>query len=381
MAAAGVEPMPEPAGDGAPRPMVVGQMIGELPVGGAERLFVDLVNALDCPGKFVVLLRPPRSGPSMIGNLDGNTPVYHVPVRKRYLPFDLMRLAGFLRDMRCDVVHSHMFWANLYGAISASLARVPVLVTSEHGRNEWKGAWHRWAERKVISRVADRRLCVSEDILRCRRDVDGVPEKLLEVVPNGTQIPASAIGTEHDDLVIGSVGRLVPAKDFPTLVRAVAILLARGYRFRTEIVGEGPERAAIEDAIDAAGVGGSVSLVGHQDRVSEWLSRWSLFVSSSVREGQPVALLEAMAHGLPCVATAVGGVPDTMRDGAEGLIVKPGDAEALAGAIASLIDDRSRRSQLATAARQRAIDDFSIDALARRCEAIYRQALTSKGSG
>jgi glycosyltransferase involved in cell wall biosynthesis len=88
-----------------------------------------------------------------------------------------------------------------------------------------------------------------------------------------------------------------------------------------------------------------------------------------------------MAHGLPCVATAVGGVPDTMRDGAEGLIVKPGDAEALAGAIASLIDDRSRRSQLATAARQRAIDDFSIDALARRCEAIYRQALTSKGSG
>jgi glycosyltransferase involved in cell wall biosynthesis len=358
--------------------MIVAQMIGELPVGGAERLFVDLFNAIDCEDKFVVLLRRPGPGPSLIGDLDDGTPVYQVPVRKRYLPVDLMRLAKFLRSMRCDVVHSHMFWANLYGAIAAHLARVPVVVTSEHGRNEWKRARHRWAERHVISRVADRRLCVSEDILRCRRDVDGVPGHLLEVLPNGTRIPERAVDRDHPDLVIGSVGRLITAKDFPTLVQAAAILLARGYSVRTEIVGEGPERDSIQRAIDEAGVGASVTLVGNQDNVSEWLSKWSVFVSSSVQEGQPIALLEAMAHGLPCVATAVGGVPDTMRNGTDGLIVMPGDAVALADAIAGLIDDRTRMRQLGDSARQRAIDDFSIDALAQRCVTTYRHALCSK---
>jgi glycosyltransferase involved in cell wall biosynthesis len=361
--------------------MVVAHIIGELPVGGAERLFVDLFNAIDCGEKFVVLLRDPPGGPSMTVHLDSSAAVHVVPVRKRFLPFDLLRLANFLRKKRCDVVHSHMFWANLYGSIAAFLARVPAVVTSEHGRNEWKGAFHRWAETALISRIADRRLCVSEDILRCRRDVDGVPERLLEVVPNGTLIPEETAAGRREDVVIGSVGRLVPAKDFPTLVEAAALLLSRGYRFRTEIVGEGPEHDKIQRAIDAAGVAGHVALVGQQNNVGEWLDRWSIFVSSSIREGQPVALLEAMAHGLPCVATSVGGVPDTLRDGSEGLLVQPGRPDLLADAVASLLDDRAEMVRLGAAARQRVIDNFSIDALAQRCVDIYRQILRNNAGG
>lgn len=361
--------------------MIVAQIIGQLPIGGAERLFVDLSNAIRSREKLVVLLRRPGTGPSMIDKLDEATDVHVVPIRKRSLPVDLARLAAFLRRRRCDVVHSHMFWANLYTAIAASVARVPVVVTSEHGRNEWKTAWHRWAEVHVISRVADRRLCVSEDILRRRHEVDGVPSQLLEVIPNGTRIPDQPVSRVDGETVIGSVGRLVTAKDFPTLVEAVALLRSRGYRLRAEIVGEGADRQRIEDAIVRHDADETVSLVGHQDDVSSWLARWSLFASSSIQEGQPVALLEAMAHGLPCVATSVGGVPDTMRDGSEGLIVPPGQPDKLADAIAGLLDDEPRRNALGDAARQRAIDDFSIDALARRCETIYSQALRQTGRG
>lgn len=357
--------------------MVVAQIIGGLPVGGAERLFVDLFNALDCNEKLVVLLREVDDGPSMLPNLEPGSNVHIVPVRKKNLPFDLLRFAKFLRAERCGVVHSHMFWANLYTAIAAAIARVPVVVTSEHGRNEWKNAWHRWAERSLISRIADKRLCVSEDILKCRRDVDGVPESLLEVLPNGTRIPEVRERRRSDETVIGTVGRLVAAKDYPTLVESVAILLSRGYRLRTEIVGDGPERETILRAVKAAQVEEHVSLVGYQDNIGEWLSRWTVFVSSSIREGQPVALLEAMAHGLPCVATAVGGVPDTIREGAEGLLVPPRRADMLADAIAGLLDDQDRMHALGRAARQRVIDDFSIDAVARRCVELYEEILRS----
>ena len=123
------------------------------------------------------------------------------------------------------------------------------------------------------------------------------------------------------------------AKDYSTLIRAVAILAGRGIDVQLEIVGDGPERAGIEQAIAREGVASRVRLAGLRTDVSEWLARWAVFASSSTREGQPVALLEAMACGLPSVVTAVGGVPDTLVDGVEGIVVPPTNPEALADGL------------------------------------------------
>ncbi len=360
--------------------MVVAQIIGDLSIGGAERLFVNLCNALETDKTHVILTGGAHCESPLLEDLRTDIEVHHVRVRHRSWVRDVRKLSRLLREVGCDVVHTHMFWPNLAGTIAARLARVPVIVTSEHGRNEWKHAWHRWLERRVISRYADARLCVSQDILRRRRDDDGVPEHLLRMVPNGTVV-ADVVGHERQQDLIGSVGRLVDAKDYPTLVRAIAILKGRGTNVRLEIVGDGPERNAIEEAMAREGIGSRISLVGIQTNVGDWLARWSLFVSSSIREGQPLALLEAMAAGLPGVVTAVGGVPDTLADGVEGIVVPPSDPEALADGIQRLLADEELRSASGQAARERVIRDFSIASLATTCSQLYASVLRSKTAG
>jgi glycosyltransferase involved in cell wall biosynthesis len=360
--------------------MVVAKVIGDLSIGGAERLFVNLCNALEADKTLVILTGGAHCKSPLLEDLRPDIEVHYVRVRHRSWIWDVWKLSRLLRRAGCDVVHTHMFWPNLAGTIAARLARVPVIVTSEHGRNEWKRAWHRWLEMRVISRYADARLCVSQDILRRRRDDDGVPEQLLRMVPNGTVVP-EVIGHERQQNLIGSVGRLVDAKDYPTLVRAIAILKERGEDVRLEIVGDGPERKTIEAAIAREGVGTRISLVGTQTNVGDWLARWSLFVSSSVREGQPLALLEAMAAGLPGVVTAVGGVPDTLADGVEGFVVPSNDPEALALGIQRLLGDEELRSACGQAARERVIRDFSIASLANTCSQLYSSVLQAKRVG
>ena len=360
--------------------MRIAQVIDDLRVGGAERLFVDLVNALPEDEKFVILLSDNEVTPNLEASLETGVEVYKVRIRKRTVYRDVLRLAKLLRKLDCDVLHSHTFWANFYGSVAARIADIPVIVTSEHGRNEWKRGRHKWIESRVISRCAQHRLCVSQDILERRRDVDGIPGDKLVLVPNGTRIPDIERHREPDQVVIGSVGRLVAAKDFPTLIRAVGLLRKKGADCTLEIVGGGPEESLIREEVNRLGLKQHVKLAGFQDNVGAWLKGWSLFAVSSINEGQPIALLEAMAHGLPCVVTSVGGIPDTLTNEKEGLIVPARDPDALAEALYRLIEDRALRRQLGSSARDRVCKDFSIDALASRCCDIYRATLES-GSG
>ncbi len=355
--------------------MVIAQVISDLRIGGAERLFVDLVNSLPAERVIVVMIDPEATEPNFEDSLARHVEVIRLPVRKRTSLLAVPRLSALFRKRKVDVVHTHMFWPNLYGSVAAALAGVPVLVTSEHGMNKWKRRWHKWAEAEIISRVAYRRLCVSRDILERRRDEDGVPDRILCLAPNGTRVPAEAVAVANGPVIIGSVGRLVREKDFPTLIRAVGKLHRQGIRCRLELVGEGPSRGDIEATVRDEGIDELVTLAGSQKDVGAWLKRWSVFASSSVQEGQPVALLEAMAHGLPCVATDVGGVSQTLDNGSEGIIVPPDDADALAGALARLIADSELRSAFGSKARERVKREFSIDSLAAKCMDIYCEGM------
>ena len=240
--------------------MIIAQVIGDLKIGGAERLFVNLANSLNAD-IVVILIGRGEIRRDLQQGLGSQIRVYESPVRKRALVTDLIRLARLLKKLNCAVVHTHMFWSNLYGSLAAALASVPVMVTSEHGRNEWKKPRHRWLERHVISRIASRRLCVSRDILERRRDVDGVPHEKLEVAPNGTPVPQLHDDEVERENVIGSVGRLVREKDYPTLVEGHVLVVERGHNWRLEIVGEGPAKPDIEKAIREHDVSDYVALV------------------------------------------------------------------------------------------------------------------------
>jgi glycosyltransferase involved in cell wall biosynthesis len=181
--------------------------------------------------------------------------------------------------------------------------------------------------------------------------------------------------------VIGAVGRFIPAKDYPLLIEAAASLKDSGYKFKLQILGDGPERANVSECISKLGVEDIVDLPGMVSDVSRWYREFDIYVSSSLREGQPVALLEAMAHRLPVVATNCGSIASTVGDQEGGLIVPPGDDRALASALAKLIDDAQLREKFGENARGRAEREFSVTAVAAEHTRLYEEILATKGLG
>jgi glycosyltransferase involved in cell wall biosynthesis len=354
--------------------MRIAHLIGSVALGGAERVVVNLLNAL-VEERPTLVLMDRREGNDLLSELDSRIEVLRVPCRRSRMPRDVVRLAKALRSRRIEVLHSHMFGASLNGALAARIGRIPVFVTSEHGRNTWKKPWHRWVERNVISRYADARICVSEDIRDVRRQRDRIPQDKLVVIPNGSQLGTPGSDVLHAVPEVLAVGRLIDAKDYPTLLRAAGLLRDQGRRFVLKIVGDGPLREALVRESVAAKLDSHVEWLGSRRDVNVLMPACDVFVLSSIREGQPMVLLEAMAAARPIVATRVGGIPETVRDGAEALLVPPGNPAALAEAIARLLDDRALARRLGENARARMREKFSIEAMAQAHLNLYTQLL------
>ena len=370
----------EPAASAAaPRRLRLTHVIGYLNIGGAERHFVDLLNAMPGVDRMAVFIGADRGAGDLRGALDPAIKQVQVVIRRRSALGGLLRLAGVLRDHRSDVVHSHMYAANLYGSLAARLAGVPVIITTEHGENRWKGPYHRWLERQVISRLTDRRLCVSEEILRRRADQEGVPREKLALVANGTVMPEiESEARTGSALTIGAVGRMVTQKDYPSLLAAMARLRDAGREFRLCMIGDGPELPGLRRLAADQGLEERVEFTGAINGVDAWYRKFDLFVMSSVQEGLPLALLEAMSYAIPCVATDVGAISAALDDGVEGTIVPPGDPVALADAIDRYFDDPALRTMHGNSGRERIRRDFSIEAVAERHLGLYRQLLERK---
>ena len=356
-------------------------VVGHLNFGGAERQIVNLLNALISLRPTLILTTDHQNN-DLLPQLDRAVRVVQNPCRLARMPFDVHRLAQLLRKLRIDVLHSHMFWPNLYAARAAVAASVPVFVTTEHGINPWKRPWHRWLERHVISRRAQRRICVSDDIRRMRIQEDRLPPSQLVVIPNGTPIPARGRDERPmaNPVLLLAVGRLVPAKDFPTLLRAIRHLRKDGYHVLLRIAGEGPLRSELEQLARSLDVVANVQFLGNRPDVQELLQSSDVFVMSSRREGQPLVLLEAMAAEIPIVATTAGGIPNTVRSGVEALLVPAGDHVALAAALEQLITDPAQARALAQNAKRRVTTDFSIEAIASAHLDLYAQCLSEMRS-
>lgn len=360
-------------------PIRVAQIIGDLRIGGAEKHFVSLMNALPADYRLAVLTSPRVAQPNLLQDLQSNVHLERVGMRKRSAFIDIWKLVSLLRRQKCNVVQTHMFWPNLYGSIAARLAGVDVVITTEHGENRWKKPFHRWLERNVISRIADFRYCVSDAILRNRRDVDSVPPQKLRVIANGTKVPDEPARLWTNDVpVIGSVGRFVSQKNYPLLLDVIAALRNNGYEARGCIVGDGPEMAAVKQKISDLQLQDVIELPGMVTDVEPWFRKFDLYAISSNEEGQPVSLLEAMSYGLPVVSTDVGAISVTMEHGLEGSIVPSGDVHEFTGALQRYLNDRDFAASCGRNARARVIRDFSIEAIAGQYAACYSEVLANK---
>jgi glycosyltransferase involved in cell wall biosynthesis len=354
--------------------------------GGAQAYVAGLLPAL--AARFDIVVAAHGDGPLREASRAAGArfvPLRHV--RRALHPLrdllGLVELVVLMRRAAPDILHANSSKAGVLGRLAAAVAGVPVRIFTVHGwafsaSSGLVSTLYRWADR-LVAPLTTLTICVAE-----RERVAGLaagtcrPERTV-VIPNAVDVEAVP-PARHDGnppLVV-SVGRLAAPKDAVTLVRALAAL--PGGRFTGLIVGDGPDRPAVEEEVRRLGVQDTVELAGTRDDVPELLARADVFVLSSRSEGAPMSILEAMAAGLPVVATRVGGVDELVADGDTGMLVPPGDAAALSAALGLLIADPALRRRLGEAGRERVRRRFDVREQRRAHLAAYSAELRRRGA-
>ena len=370
----------------APRLNVM-QMTDVTGRGGAEKALVDLALHLD-RRRFNVSVCATRSA----GNYQPLLDAAGVPtiILERNSRWDAAKLGGLVRLLRrqhVHVLHTHLFGTNTWGRLLGKLAGVPVIIAHEHWSS--KAGREVWVDR-LLYRLSDRIIVPSAASKQLVMEMEQIPARYLSVVYNGvdmTQFAPQAeraairaeLGMADDAVVIGSVGRLSADKGGQDgLIRAVADVRQTYPQVRLVFVGDGPLRINLEALVLERGLADVVHFTGQRADVARLLGAFDIFVLPSLREALPIAVIEAMAVGLPVVAARIGGIPEVVEDGTTGCLVPPGDEAALAAMLTQLVADPALAARLGAAGQARVQAQFTVEQMVRRVEHLYDELARRK---
>jgi glycosyltransferase involved in cell wall biosynthesis len=389
------------------KPLRVLHVIGGDDTGGALSYLLPLLAALRAQGCDAHLLCLGGGG---LADAAASRDLPHTVIPMSH-PWDVRVMAPLRRHLTGEdrqVVHTHGMRANLpVRLVLPTMPRQPLLFTTVHSdlaqdySSSLKSRGYDLIDRATRPLVAGF-CCVSAALAR-RLVERGIPESRVHVVHPGIEVgrggaagapaaagveaapPAERAAPIHDP-TIGTVARLVPVKDLGLLLDAVALVAQEVPQVRAIIVGDGSERAALERRSSEQDLAGRVEFLGRVTPARPVLARFDVFALSSASEGIPISALEAMDEGLPVVATAVGGLPETVQDGVTGFLVKrapdrAATAVALAGRLAELLRDPVLRQRMGEAGKRRVADDFSAEAAGRTMLSLYARELAAPSTG
>ncbi len=373
------------------QPIRVMRVITQLSRGGVEAKLAELLPLLRERGFDVSVCCIKEAGSLAHRFAEAGIPVHVLPVRSRLHPIDMLRLARFMRRQQIDVVHTHMYAANITGTIAARLAKVPVIISNVH--NVGKFASRRQVlQDRILSRFRQTTVCVSERVKADYLEATGLSNEKVMVIYNGVDTERfrpswqagkptprqvrKELGIEEREHVLISAGRLIPQKSPDLLIAAFKIVHKSLPDTRLLILGTGELRDDLMAMTDKIGLSRGVIFAGFREDIAECLAASDVFVSSSVKEGFSNVLLEALASGLPAVVTDVGGNREAVRDGREGFLCRPG-AEELAERIMRILDDSGLRERMSKNARERAME-FGLRQMADQTAALYHRHFSQK---
>jgi glycosyltransferase involved in cell wall biosynthesis len=360
--------------------------------GGAERLLVTTARRRDRKRVVVRVLYLLPHKVALVGELEAEgVPVAWLGYRDALDPRWLAALRRSLIQDPVDIVHAHnpvMAVGARIVAHSLSRRLRPQVVVTDH--NVWHGYMpvSRWAD-GLTGRLDDARLAVSEAVWA---SLPTPIQRRSQVVLQGIEVeqiraqraergPMRAeLGLDPDVLVVGTVANLRAQKAYPHLLAAALEVVERLPHVRFLAVGQGPLEAEVSALHARLGLGDRFLLLGHRPDAVRVMAACDVFVLASLYEGLGVAVMEALALGLPVVATAVGGVPEVVHHNCEGLLVPPGQPSELAAALVTLLTDAQRRQRMAAAAARRG-EELTIDTAVRRTEAVYQELAMSAAGG
>jgi glycosyltransferase involved in cell wall biosynthesis len=323
------------------------------------------------------------------GELSGPLQEAGIPVRplldrlikRRFSLAFARKLRRLLKEGGFDLVHAHVYASATAAAVATLGLDVPLMIT-EHS----EGSWHtrhtrqmsRWAYRH-----AKRLVAVSSPIHRLLLEEYDVPPERVILVPNAVTAssdttlgePPSVADKRREGPLVGVVAQLKPEKGLGTFLEAAARVSPLLPNVHFLVVGDGPLRGELEALAERLDLDRHVRFVGYRSNARALVELLDVLVVPSLSEGAPLVVLEAMAAGIPVVASAVGGIPEQIRHEREGLLFPPGDSTALGDALLGLLRNPARARHLGEAGRRRSASEFSHAIMVRRVEAVYRTAL------
>jgi len=357
-----------------------------LNIGGLERVIIDLLKGTD-RGRY----RPIVCCIHSRGALADEAEELGVPVillndaqanknrgkslRKTAIVFKLTQL---MNKEKISIVHTHNPLPHLYGSLAARFAGVPVVVHTKHGRN-YPANKKRVLLNRLLSCLTDEIVAVSRDAYDVSVNIENIGKRKVSTIINGIDVTKYAQvhkgQNNSDGVIIGHVARLSPEKDQLTLLKSFAIVAKRLENATLVIAGDGQMRQQLQTEAIQLGVADKISFLGFRNDIPELLQTFGLFVLSSIKEGTSLTILEAMAAGLPVVATNVGGNPEVVEHGHTGYIVPPKHPEKLADAIIEILSDKKKAKTMGANGRIIAQRNYSLERMCRAYEEIYWRLL------
>jgi glycosyltransferase involved in cell wall biosynthesis len=375
----------------SPAPIRVGFVLHVMQVAGAEVLVDETIRRLG-----------PRIDPVVfcldaVGTLGQRLLADKIPViaygRRPGLDWSVSRrMATDIGTRQVQVLHAHQYTPFFYSAIAARLSGAkPRVIFTEHGRHypDVVSARRRWINRIVLDRLADDVNAVCDFSARSLAEKDGFRRDRIHVIPNGIDAPKYAPSTDISALriklgldpsrkYVACVARFHPVKDHRTLIDAFGLVAAQHHDTDLLLVGDGALRVELERQCRELGLSSRVRFLGVRDDVADILRAVDVFALTSVSEAASITLLEAMGSGLPVVVTAVGGNPEIVRDGVDGLLAPRGDARAIGTALTRLLEGAALRARLGQSAATRVRSTYRLEQTVDKYYDLYATLAPSR---
>jgi glycosyltransferase involved in cell wall biosynthesis len=365
-------------------------LVDSFEIGGTETQAVELALRLD-PARYAVTLGSLQMRGPLLAKLHGSTVSVmewnaRGGVNSPRGIYQILRLARFLRRERFEVVHAHDLWSNLLAIPAARLARVPVIISSR--RDLAHLTWYTPRRRKFLRYLQSLSTIVLVNSRQIREQLvreDGFRSEFIRVIHNGIDpdqfsrvVPERGRlfpGMDNCRLIVSTGNMHTDVKGHPTLIEAARLICGRFPHVKFVLIGNGKKKALFESKVSELGLEPNFLFLGSRPNVAEILACCDMAVLPSQAEGFSNALLEYMATGLPTVATDVGGNPEVIENGINGLLVRPNDPTALADAISSLLENPRFAAQLGAAGKERVHRHFAFAQLTSNADSLYSELL------
>jgi L-malate glycosyltransferase len=286
-----------------------------------------------------------------------------------------LRIRAIIKNGNFNVIHSHRYKENFLAFLASLWLNSPRLISTLHGMPEHMSSSKANIVQRLnlffLARRFEATVAVSRDIHDTLIEQFGFNKENVPIIHNGISLPLPINERKNNSkCIIGSAGRFVPIKNYPMMIE-IARRCGAASKVNFELAGSGPELSKLQALIHSYGLESTFELCGHQDSMSAFYQRLDIFVNTSLHEGIPMSILEAMSYGIPVVAPQAGGIPEIIEDGIDGFLIPPGNVDLFTEKCLLLSKDLELRKKLGSSARHKIETKFSIRACAEKYKMIY----------